>query len=103
MGLFDLNEQEALNLGFAGMGTHFISDNTQAFSGLKLRAIIVLTDTKFHTLTDASRTDNALAAAKLADAADANNCITVPAGTVLYGIFTAVRIHSGAILGIKGV
>lgn len=58
----------------------------------------VVNDTKFHTLADTkTQTANEGATAKLADTT-AGNCITVPAGMVLYGQFTAIQLHSGYVI-----
>ena len=60
--------------------------------------IQVITDTKFVTLTDlkeALRDEGATS--KIADGT-AGNCITVPAGTVLYGLFSAIDLHSGYVI-----
>jgi hypothetical protein len=62
--------------------------DTDAHTGDWL-AIQVLADTKFHTLTG-----------NLADVANATegSAPVIPAGTVLYGKFTALDLHSGRII-----
>ena len=62
--------------------------DTDAHTGDWL-AIQVLADAKFHTLTG-----------NLADVANATegSAPVIPAGTVLYGKFTALDLHSGRII-----
>jgi hypothetical protein len=52
-------------------------------------AIAVLTDAKFHTLTG-----NVSAVANTTS----GSAPTIPAGTVLFGQFSALQLHSGAVI-----
>ena len=77
-----------------------ISDtDAVAFTGTGIPDVIqVINDTKFVTLTDTKQLlRDEGSTSKRADA-DAGNCITVPAGTVLYGNFTAIDLHSGYVI-----
>ena len=77
-----------------------ISDtDAVAFTGTGIPDTIqVINDTKFVTLTDTKELlRDEGATSKIADATS-TNCITVPAGTVLYGNFTAIDLHSGYVI-----
>lgn len=60
-------------------------------------AIQIVNDAKFHTLTDKMTETASEGGLKLADETD-SNCVTVPSGFVLYGQFTAVKLHSGHVI-----
>jgi hypothetical protein len=68
-------------------GGRYIAD-TNAYTGDWL-AIQVLADAKFHTLTGNI--------ADIANTTDASAPV-IPAGTVLFGKFTALDLHSGRIV-----
>jgi len=68
-------------------GGNYIAD-TDPHTGDWL-AIQVLADAKFHTLTGNI--------ADIANTADASAPV-IPAGTVLFGKFTAIDLHSGRII-----
>jgi hypothetical protein len=68
-------------------GGNYIADTT-ARTGDWL-AVQVLADAKFHTLTGNI--------ADIANATDASAPV-IPAGTVLFGKFTAIDLHSGRII-----
>lgn len=68
-------------------GGRYIGGTTAASGDFS--AIQVLSESKFHTLTG-TLTDVANVTAGPAPA--------IPAGTVLYGSFTALQLHSGAVI-----
>jgi hypothetical protein len=68
-------------------GGRYIAD-TNAYTGDWL-AIQVLADAKFHTLTGNI--------ADIANTTEASAAV-IPAGTVLFGKFTALDLHSGRII-----
>ena len=59
-------------------------------------AIQVVTDTKFHTLTNTIASGDALASTTLASAP------TIPTGTILYGNITVFQLHSGIVIAYFG-
>jgi hypothetical protein len=65
-------------------GGRYLSDTT-ALASVSYSYLIVITDSVFSTLTNAQSTGGSLTG------------ITIPAGTTLRGIFTAVQLTSGAI------
>jgi hypothetical protein len=69
-------------------GGKYIAD-TNAHTGDYL-AIQVLADAKFHTLT--GNITNGIANTT------SGNAPTIPAGTTLFGKFTALQLHSGRII-----
>ena len=69
-------------------GGKYIAD-TSLHSGDYL-AIQVLADAKFHTLT--GNITNGIANTTIGDAP------TIPAGTTIFGRFTAIDLHSGRII-----
>lgn len=77
-----------------------ISDtDAVAFTGAGIPDVIqVINDTKFYTLTDTKEllVDEG-ASAKIASST-VGECVTVPSGMVLYGNFTAIKLHSGYII-----
>lgn len=68
-------------------GGRYIAD-TSTYTGDWL-AVQVIADAKFHTLTG-----------NITDIANATegSAPTIPAGTVLFGRFTAIDLHSGAVI-----
>lgn len=76
-----------------GQKGKIILTDTTAITGVKIRAIQCLSDTVFTTLTDTTSTTNGIETTAVA--ADYG---TVPAGTVLYGKFTAVTLTSGRVI-----
>jgi len=67
-------------------GSRHIS-NTDTYTG-DFIAVNVIADAKFHTLTG-----NALDSANATE----GSAPLYPAGTVLYGKFTAIKLHSGRV------
>ncbi len=59
-------------------------------------AIQVVNDAKFHTLTNNLATGDAIANTTLASAP------TIPAGTILYGNFSAFQLHQGIVIAYFG-
>jgi hypothetical protein len=62
-----------------------VETGTTALTGLDAYAIQLLTDTTFATLTEDSRTGDAMTG------------FAIPAGTTLFGNFRAVTLTSGAV------
>lgn len=94
--LLKYSREEIANLQ-AGQGDRFTLSDPAQLVEKKFNFVMVLEDTQFHTLTDAGRTSYSLANKKLADPTAAN-CIIVPAGTIIPGEFTQIRIHSGFVM-----
>ena len=59
-------------------------------------AIQVITETKFHTLTNNLASGDAIANVT------SGSAIAVPAGTILYGNFSAFQLHSGVVIAYFG-
>lgn len=71
-------------------GAQYIGD-TATYTG-EWSAIQAITDTKFHTLTG---NVTGLANTLLGSA------ITIPAGVTIFGLFTAIALHSGSVIAYK--
>lgn len=89
-----LNNNRVLNESVGEVGCQYIS-STSARTG-NWFAVQVLTDAKFSVLTDARRVESE-GSVKL-DSGTSGECITVPAGVILWGSFTAITLHSGAVI-----
>lgn len=87
------------NAIYGQAGSVLISDTTQ--HDVDCFAVQVIEDAQFSVLTDASRAEFTAANKKLADATQANTII-VPAGTVLFGQITSIKLHTGTVIAIKG-
>lgn len=59
-------------------------------------AIQVINDAKFHTLTNNLASGGSIANTTLASAP------TIPAGTIIYGNFSALRLHQGIVIAYFG-
>ena len=99
MGLYDYTAQTADNVALGKGGSNYIS-NTTAVTGT-FSIISVIEDCKFSVLTDATRDNTVGATSRLADTTAAS-CLVIPAGTTLYGTFTAITLHSGVVIAYKG-
>jgi hypothetical protein len=71
-------------------GANYIG-GTSASTG-EWTAIQAVTDTKFHTLTG-----NVTGLANTA----LGSAIEVPAGLTIFGLFTAIQLHSGSVIAYK--
>lgn len=80
-----MNPNSHITNGMSG-GAYIADTNT--YSG-SWEAIQILADAKFHTLTGNI--------ANIANTTEASAPV-IPAGTVLYGNFTALDLHSGRII-----
>ena len=78
-----------VNNGFDGGE---LVDDTTARTG-QWNAVQVLADAKFHTLTG-----NLVGVANTTE----GSAPSIPAGTVLFGIFSAVELHSGKVVMYNG-
>lgn len=101
MGFYDLTQQTADNIALGKGGSVYLSDTT-AITGT-FNIINVIEDCKFNVLTDASRTDTQSGNTNYLNSATAGFCVVVPAGTTLFGSFTAITLHSGVIIAYKGM
>lgn len=81
--------QEANNLMLGQNGAVFESGTT-ALTSQKIHCIHCITDTVFSTLTNSP-----------AWTGDTFTGVTIPAGTMLFGRFTAITLTSGSIIGYK--
>lgn len=84
-------QAESATLSMAGQNGAIIVTDTTAITG-NFRAIYVLADTIFATLTSDITKNGSVTAAVAADFG------TVPTGTTLYGKFTAVTLTSGKVI-----
>lgn len=87
--LHQFSVQEGTNLMLGQNGAVFESGTT-ALTNQKLYCIHCITDTVFSTLTNDP-----------AWTGDTFTGVTIPAGTMLFGRFTAVTLTSGSILAYK--
>lgn len=71
-------------------GAQYIGDTT-LYTG-EWAAIQAVTDTKFHTLTG-----NVTGLANVTS----GSAIEVPAGLTIFGLFTAIQLHSGSVIAYK--
>ena len=85
-----LQSVQALNLSLGQMGSTFLSTTGSVAASGPYGVVHCLTAVQFAQLTDAYRDgDNLIASA-----------FSFPAGTVLYGQFTAVQLASGSMAAI---
>lgn len=75
----------------AGLGGVIYETGTTALSSIDVAVIQCLTDTVFATLTNTLGSGDAITG------------VTLPAGTLLYGKFTAITLTSGAIAAYKSI
>ena len=87
--LHQFNQEEALNLQLGQNGAVFESGTT-ALTSQKIYCIYCITATVFSTLTNDP-----------AWTGDTFTGVTIPAGTMLFGRFSAITLTSGSILGYK--
>jgi hypothetical protein len=71
-------------------------------TGREWFAVQVVTDTKFHTLTNASAIASANSSSDSLANTTAGSALVIPAGTILYGTFTAFQLHSGIVIAYFG-
>ena len=76
-------------LEFSSAGSQILATGNLTSNLTSIGAIQVLTDTVLHSNTAASNVANLSLLASIP--------VTIPAGTVLYGQFTAVQIVSGSV------
>lgn len=72
-------------------------------TGMIYTSIQVLQDTQFHTLTpsDGFSFTKSEGTGKIASTTQ-SECITVFAGQIIYGRFSAIQLHTGALLAYMG-
>jgi len=94
-----MSTYSSVALGQAGCVV--ITQNTSAVSaptGRFWEVVQVITEAKFHTLTNTIRSgDNALANTT------SGSATSVGAGICLYGNFTEIRLHSGVVVAYFGI
>jgi hypothetical protein len=96
------SESVSLNLALGKSGFLFASDidASTVTTGKIITAIQIVEDTKFHTLTANSGFTVALneGTNRKLVSTTVGECFTFIAGLVLYGEFTAIQLHSGAVV-----
>jgi hypothetical protein len=71
-------------------------------TGREWFAIQIINDARFHTLTNPSALASANSNSDSLANTTSGSAVLVPAGTILYGTFTAFQLHSGIVIAYFG-
>lgn len=93
------HSDEGASAEFGRWGSDYISNTTSYTS--KWYAIQVLANCKFETLTASLISRTGAGASALLSGAVVGNVQEIPAGVIIYGNFTTIKLYSGAIIAYK--